>query len=102
VGVARAYRLMNEGDEKLAEKDEAGALAAYSQAMTLAPQITEIQFWVALTLFTNGQEEEALKNFREVFAKDAKWTEVVRRLPYADLLKNDNGQVDKILTAASR
>ncbi len=93
---------MNEGDERLAEKDEAGALAAYSQAMTLAPQITEIQFWVALTLFTNGQEEEALKNFKEVFAKDRNWVEVVRRLPYADLLKDDNGQVEKILSVASQ
>jgi uncharacterized Ntn-hydrolase superfamily protein len=102
VGVARAYRFMNEGDERLAEKDEAGALAAYGQAMTLAPQIIEIQFWVALTLFTNGQEDEALKNFREVFAKDPKWQEVVRRLPYADLLQNDKGQVDRILSAASR
>lgn len=102
VGINRAYRLMNEGDERLAEKDEVGALAAYSEAMALAPQITEIQFWVALTLFTNGQEEEALKNFKEVFAKDQNWVEVVRRLPYADLLKDDNGQVEKILSVASQ
>jgi uncharacterized Ntn-hydrolase superfamily protein len=102
LNVSRAYRFMNQGDERLAANDEAGALAAYSKAMELAPQITEIQFWAALTLFTNGQEEEALKNFRQVFAKDTNWIEVVRRLPYADLLNNDDGQVDRILSAASR
>lgn len=100
VGISRAYRFMNEGDEKLAEEDAEGALAAYSRAMQLAPQITEIQFWSALTLFTNGREEEALRNFRQVFAKDRNWMEVVRRLPYADLLDNDQGQVDRILSVA--
>lgn len=98
--ISRAYRYMNIGDERLAEQDAAGALAAYGQAMKLAPQITEIQFWVAVTLFTSGQEEEALKNFQQVFAKDSKWMEVVRRLPSADLLDNDDGQVNRILGAA--
>ena len=99
--ISRAYRFMNEGDERLAEQDEAGALAAYSTAMELAPQITEIRFWAALTLFTNGQEEEALESFRVVFARDRNWIEVVRRLPHSDLLPNDNGQLDKILSVAS-
>ncbi|MDH3216012.1 MAG: DUF1028 domain-containing protein [Candidatus Krumholzibacteria bacterium] len=100
VAISRAYKFMNDGDERLAENDAAGALKAYSRAMQLAPQITEIQFWSALTLFTNGREEEALENFKQVFAKEKKWIEVVRRLPYADLLKNDAGQLDKILNAA--
>jgi len=98
--ISRAYKYMNQGDERLAEQDEAGALAAYRTAMELAPQITEIQFWVALTLFTNGQEEEALGNFRQVFAKDPNWVEVIKRLPFADLLDNDEGQVLKILGVA--
>jgi uncharacterized Ntn-hydrolase superfamily protein len=100
LATSRAYQSMNKGDELLAEQDEVGALAAYAKAMELAPHITEIQFWVALTLFTNGQEDEALENFRQVFAVDRKWTEVLRRLPAADLLQNDNGEVDRILSVA--
>jgi len=102
LNISRAYKFMNQGDERLAAQDEAGALAAYGKAMELAPQISEIQFWVALTLFTNGQEEKALSNFKQVFVKDPAWIEVIRRLPYADLLKNDNGEVAKILSVASQ
>ena len=57
-------------------------------------------FRSAMTLFTNGQEEEALGNFRQVFAKDPNWVEVIKRLPFADLLDNDEGQVLKILGVA--
>ncbi|MFQ5511511.1 MAG: DUF1028 domain-containing protein [Candidatus Krumholzibacteriia bacterium] len=100
VGINRAYRFMNQGDERLAEKDTEGALEAYSRAMELAPHITEIQFWSALTLFTTGHEDEAIEYFKEVFARDSNWVEVLRRLPKADLLDDDNGQVDRILSAA--
>ena len=98
--ISRAYQFMNQGDELLAGQDNAGALTAYGKAMELAPHITEIRFWVALTLFTNGQEKEALDNFRQVFARDRDWIEVLRRLPSADLLDNDNGELDRILSVA--
>lgn len=68
--------------------------------MRLAPDIVEIKFWTALTLFTSGEEEVALGYFREVFTSDRAWMEVVRRLPRADLLDNTNGQVNRILSAA--
>ena len=98
VAISRAYKFMNEGDERLAAGDNEGAVTAYTRAMELAPEITEIKFWSALTLFANGEEETALRYFSEVFARDRSWGEVVRRLPYADLLDNDAGQVDRILS----
>jgi uncharacterized Ntn-hydrolase superfamily protein len=101
VSVNRAYKFMNDGDEMLASGDAEGALAAYGRAMELAPAITEIQFWSALTLFTSGQEEQALEFFKVVFEKDEKWMEVVRRLPQSDLLQNDAGQVARILSVLS-
>ncbi|MEE9270005.1 MAG: DUF1028 domain-containing protein [Candidatus Krumholzibacteria bacterium] len=100
VGINRAYRFMNEGDERLTDKDTEGALEAYSSAMKLAPNITEIQFWSALTLFTTGHEKTAIEYFKEVFAKDSNWVTVLKRLPKADLLDNDDGQVERILSAA--
>ena len=100
VQISRAYDYMNEGDEQLAKQDMEAAMEAYNTAMKLAPEIVEIKFWSALTLFSQGQEDEALAYFKEVFAEDKKWMEVVRRLPQAGLLPNDNGQVDRILSAA--
>ena len=100
VTLNRAYLLMNEGDEKMVQRDTKGALQAYGRAMELAPEVTEIKFWAALTMFTEGVENEALKIFGEVFAKEPLWIEVTKRLPAAGLLVNDAGQLDKILAAA--
>jgi uncharacterized Ntn-hydrolase superfamily protein len=100
VTLNRAYLLMNEGDEKMVQQDTKGALEAYGRAMDLAPDVTEIKFWAALTMFSEGMENEALKIFSEVFAKEPLWIEVTKRLPAAGLLVNDAGQLDKILSAA--
>ena len=100
VQISRAYDHMNEGDEKLAAQDLDAAMEAYNTAMRLAPDIVEIKFWSALTLFTQGSESEALAYFKDVFAADRSWMEVVRRLPQAGLLPNNSGQVDRILGAA--
>ena len=100
VQIGRAYDYMNEGDEQLAKQDMEKAMEAYNTAMRLAPDIVEIKFWSALTLFSQGHEDEAFAYFRDVFAEDRKWMEVVRRLPQAGLLSNDNNQVDRILRAA--
>jgi uncharacterized Ntn-hydrolase superfamily protein len=100
VSINRAYKFMNEGDERLAAQDTEGAVEAYTEAMRLAPNITEIKFWSAITLFAQGEEATALEYFSDVFKRDPVWIELVRRLPQADLLPNDDGQVERILSVA--
>lgn len=100
VTLNRAYILMNEGDEKMVQRDTKGALEAYGRAMELAPEVTEIKFWAALTMFAEGVENESLKIFEEIFAKEPLWIEVAKRLPAAGLLANDAGELDKILSVA--
>ncbi len=102
VRLNRAYLLMNQGDEKMTEKDTKGALEAYARAMELAPEITEVKYWVALTMFSEGMEKESLDLFQEVFAKEPLWIEVTKRLPAAGLLLNDKGQVARILEVAPK
>jgi hypothetical protein len=70
--------------------------------MELAPEVTEIRFWAALTMFTEGLRDEALAIFQEVFEKEPLWIEVTKRLPAAGLLANDAGQLEKILAVARR
>lgn len=100
VRLNRAYHMMNQGDDAMVRRDTKGALQAYGRAMELAPLVTEIKYWSALTMFADGLETEALKIFREVFAKEPAWIEVTRRLPAAGLLLNDTGQLDRILEVA--
>lgn len=95
----RAYELMNAGDEALAKSQLDQALKQYSEAARLAPQISELPFWQAVTLFTNGQEQKALEVFAKVFKADPRWIKVVPRLPKAGLLPDDPQVIEKILKA---
>jgi uncharacterized Ntn-hydrolase superfamily protein len=96
----RAYEAMNLGDEAVAEEKIDQALAHYTRASELAPQIAEIPFWQAVTLFVAGQEEKALPIFREVFAREPRWARLVPRLPAAGLLPDDEAKIRKILSVA--
>jgi len=97
VEVHRAYEYMNEGDDFLAENNVKGALDAYATAAKMMPENPEIKFWSAITMMSEGHTEEAMAYFREVFAADPKWMEVVRRLPASELL--DPELVEPILKA---
>ena len=96
--VHRAYASMNAGDAALEHADLAGALAAYGRAAELQPANVEIRFWSAFTLATNQRLEEALPIFRGVFAADARWAELLRRLPAAGLC--DDALVERVLAEA--
>ena len=98
----RAYELMNAGDEAVAEEDFARAERLYSEAADMVPEIVELPFWKAVTLFTSGREEEALPVFRQVFAspEGERWIELVPRLVDAGLLPDDETKIQRILATA--
>jgi hypothetical protein len=72
---------------------------AYGRAVQILPGNPEVKFWAAVTMMTSGNEEEALGFFESVFAADKKWMELVKRLPAAGLLPDDEKMIDKILGA---
>lgn len=80
-----AYRHMDAGDEAVSAGDMEGALREYSAASSLAPENLEMVFWTAFSLATNGRLDEAVPLFARVFAADAHWIELLRRLPAAGL-----------------
>ncbi len=96
----RAYDEMNAGDEAVAHDDFAAALQHYSGAAKLAPEVAELPFWQAATLFVEGHEDEALDIFRQVFAAEPRWARLVPRLPAAGLLPDDPAKIEKILSVA--
>lgn len=96
--MARAYRLMNEGDEHMTNGDTASAVVAYSGAEALVPDSHEMIFWHAATLAAAGDVEESLPLFSKAFAMWPLWRELVQRLPAAGLLPDDPALMQKILT----
>jgi uncharacterized Ntn-hydrolase superfamily protein len=100
VALKRAYDRMNHGDELMANKDIEGALREYSAAESAVPDNVEMVFWHAVTLANAGRADESLPLFRRVFAQDASWAELLKRLPKAGLFPDDRKLIDRILTEA--
>jgi uncharacterized Ntn-hydrolase superfamily protein len=89
VRLQRAGNYSNRGDELMTEKKIEEALAVYRQAMEHAPEVLEFQFWYAATLVVVDKEAEATVLFKDLFAKEPFWIEVLRRLPAAGLFPSD-------------
>ena len=100
VRLQRAYNHMNRGDELAGEEKWLEAMEEYRAGAALAPEIDELPYWVAVTLFVSGREQEALTLFRDVFARNADWIEVTRRLPASGFLPDDPAQLQRILDQA--
>lgn len=98
----RAYGHANRGDELMTEKRVDEALVEYAAASKLAPEIVELPFWHAVTLASIGREAEAAPIFRDVFAKEPIWLEMLDRLPAAGLFPNDPALLARIRALAGK
>lgn len=97
VRLQRAYARANHGDELVAEKKIDEALKEYAAAAALAPEILELPFWQAVTLTVVGRFAEAEPIFRQVFAKEPYWADLVPRLPAAGQLPDDPTLIARIV-----
>jgi hypothetical protein len=76
-------------------------MEAYRRAMELVPDEAtngEAPFWVGITLASTGDTEGAVPYLRRAQAQDARWAELVGRLPAAGLLPS--AEVASALRAA--
>ncbi len=99
LGVARAYRYMSEGDERVTEGDIDAAVEAYRRASDLLPGESEPIFWLAVTLASVGRVDESLPLFARSYAMRPEWRELVPRLVDAGLLPPDPTLLDRVLGA---
>jgi len=88
---------MNEGDKLMANNLNEEAKIKYSQAAEMAPNLLELPFWQAVTLADTGNLEQALPLFKQIFQINPDLAELVKRLPEAGLMKNDEEVIYKIL-----
>jgi uncharacterized Ntn-hydrolase superfamily protein len=97
VELERAYDHMNEGDARMTENDVDGAVAEYAAAERMAPRVSEMVYWHAVTLAGAGRVEESLPLFERAFEADRNWAVLTPRLPSAGLLPKDDALVLRIL-----
>ena len=95
--ITRAYQKMSDGYGLLDAGKIDEAWEAYLAAARLDPGNVELKFWPAVNLASIGQTDRALLLFKEVFAQEPHWREVVLRLPRPDMLPDDAALIERIL-----
>jgi hypothetical protein len=88
---------MDRADELMTAGDFEGAARSSSEALGLAPDITELKFWMAVGMFTAGMEDRAMPVFHEVFAKEPVRADLVPRLVPAGLMPDNPEGIKRIL-----
>jgi uncharacterized Ntn-hydrolase superfamily protein len=77
----RAYQHMNNGDLQVEKGNMPKAMAEYTAAEKMFPANLEMQYWHAITLANNKGVKQAAAMLKSIYAKDANWRELTRRLP---------------------
>ncbi len=100
VRLRRAYNLEDQGDNFIAANQPAEALKAYEEAMKLAPEVAELQFWAAVSMYTNKREVEARSLFKDLFTRERRWADLVPQLARVGMFPNDPKTIDWIRSMA--
>jgi uncharacterized Ntn-hydrolase superfamily protein len=102
IKLRRAYNYEDAGDNAISDKKPDEALKNYEQAAKLAPEIVELQFWAAVSMYTNGRAPEALQTFRHVFERERRWADLVPRLAKVGLFPDDPDKIAEVQRQAPR
>lgn len=83
VGLAQAYRQLDEAEEAMTTGDLEASLAVFRESVAAHPTTHEFSFWQAVLLAGLGRTDEAQAAAAPVFARPDgdRWRELVRRLP---------------------
>lgn len=102
VRLGKAYNHMNAGDEATTAGNIEGALKEYATAESMVPDAEsngEMVFWHAVMLANAGRVDQSLPLFARAYRQDARWRELVGRLPAAGQLPNDPKLLERITQA---
>ena len=105
VTLARVYQKLNEGDEWVTKNDMPKAVQAYGAATSLLPDAAtngEAVFWTGISLVSAKRVDDAIPYLRRAQSADARWAELVTRLPEVGLLPSDSALVRRIVTEMKR
>lgn len=105
VTLARVYQKLNEGDEWVTKNDMPKAVQAYGAATSILPDAAtngEAVFWTGISLASAKRIDDAIPYLRRAHAADARWAELVTRLPEVGLLPNDSAIVRRLVSEMKR
>lgn len=89
LGLRRAYDRLEQADELVAAGEVSAAVNAYGEAVDLAPDVAELQFWAAVSLFSAGFEDDARSRFLALVAVEPHWRELLDRIAASGLFPDE-------------
>jgi uncharacterized Ntn-hydrolase superfamily protein len=89
-------RAFEEASAAFAQGDLELATERVSKARALNPGNPEFTFWTGVAFASSGRVEDALPLFREAFADGDGWRELLRRLPAAGMLPDDDALIERL------
>jgi uncharacterized Ntn-hydrolase superfamily protein len=93
----RAYRHVDRGDTYISQGKKDLAKVEYETAARLAPEVTELVFWQAVSLFDAEEYDAALPLFKRCFEADPNWAILVPRLVDCGLMPDKPEQLKRVL-----
>jgi len=100
VRLRRAYNYEDAGDNAISARNPEEAMRMYEKAAQMAPDVVELQFWAAISMYTNQREKEALALFRRVFDREARWVPLIPRLAKVGLFPDDAKKIAEVQALA--
>nr|MDO8100550.1 DUF1028 domain-containing protein [Candidatus Njordarchaeota archaeon] len=85
----RVYRLIDDGEDKIATGDLDGALSLIREAVSLGPTIDDAHVDLGIIYLKLGRKDEALKAFRQALKLNPRMKTMIKQLPGAGLVEPD-------------
>jgi uncharacterized Ntn-hydrolase superfamily protein len=85
----RVYRLVDDGEEKMATGDSEGGLSLIREAVSLGPMIDDAHIDLGIICLKLGKKDEALNAFRQALKLNPRMKTLIKQLPGAGLMEQD-------------
>lgn len=96
LGIHRAYRHADAGDEAMEHGNIEAALEQFRAAEALQPDNLELRYWHGVNLLSAGRVEEGLALLADVVSRNRNWLELTLRLPDAGLAAFDDELLERL------
>jgi uncharacterized Ntn-hydrolase superfamily protein len=99
IGVHRGYQHIEVAEANEVSGDLEGALVEFERARALLAGNDEAAFWSAILMADAGHVDEGKALLADISSREPGWSDLLRRLPAVDLLRNGEATVASLLGA---
>ena len=97
ISVHRGYQHIESAETHEVAGDFEGALVEFEHARALLAGNDEAAFWSAILMADAGHVEEGKAVLADITTREPGWSDLLRRLPAVDLLRNGEATVTALL-----